>query len=61
MGKGKEGKRREGKKRGRKKRGRKGKRKVNGVKRGWVKVVKGERGGFKVDKREELKIEEGKG
>jgi len=56
MGKGKEGKRREGKRRGRK-----GKRKVNGVKRGWVKVVKGERGGFKVDKREELKIEEGKG
>jgi hypothetical protein len=31
------------------------------VKRGWVKGVKDERGGFKVEKREELKVEKGKG
>ena len=37
------------------------KEKVKGVKRGWVKGVKGKRGGFKVDKREELKVEKGKG
>ena len=29
--------------------------------RGWIKGVKGERGGLKVDKGEELKIEKGKG
>jgi hypothetical protein len=31
------------------------------VKSGWVKGEKGERGGFKVDEREELKVEKGKG
>ena len=41
--------------------GMKRKEKVKGVKRGWIKGVKGERGGFKVDKREELKVEKGKG
>ena len=30
------------------------------MKRAWVKGVKGERGGFKVDKGEELKVEKGK-
>ena len=30
------------------------------MKRGWVKGVKDERGGFKVDKGEELKVEKGK-
>ena len=30
------------------------------MKRGWVKGVQGERGGFKVDKREELMVEKGR-
>jgi hypothetical protein len=59
-GKGKEGKGREGERRGRGKNG-KGKGKVKSVTRGWIKGVKGERGGLKVDKGEELKIEKGKG
>ena len=31
------------------------------MKRGWIKGAKGERGGFKVDKGEELKVEKGGG
>ena len=60
--KGREGKGRGGKGMGREGKGRNGtERKVNCVKRGWVKGVKDERGRFKVDKREELKVEKGKG
>ena len=44
---------------GKEREGRNGK--VKGVKRVWVKGVKGERGGFKEEKREELKVEKGKG
>ena len=45
---------------GKKGKGRKGEGKVKGVKRGWIKGVKCERGGFKVDKREELMVEKGR-
>ena len=37
-----------------------GKGKIKGVKRGWVKGVQGERGGYIVDKREELMVEKGR-
>ena len=35
--------------------------KLMGVKNGWVKGVNGERCGFKVDKREEINVERGRG
>jgi hypothetical protein len=41
--------------------GRKGEGKGKGVKRGWMKGVKCDRGGFKEDKGEELKVEKGEG
>jgi hypothetical protein len=36
-------------------------RNVKGLQREWVKGIQGEREGFKVDQREELKVEKGKG